>query len=80
MQNVKGGVKMDKNYMQYIIADRKSTMRKAAEMLGCTYSTLTRRMSPADNGSHLSIEDCQKLAEFYKMTDKEILKAFFERD
>lgn len=71
---------MNKNYLHYVIADRGSTLKEAAEKIGCTPSTLTRRLSKADNGSYLTIKDCEILADFYKMTDKEILKAFFDRD
>lgn len=71
---------MDKNFILYILKDRGSDQIELAKVLGCTYATANRKLSPANKGSDLTCTDMNKMAEFYHMTDKEILKAFFNRD
>lgn len=72
---------MNGKYLKYIISDRESTIQKAADTIGCTAATFSKRLANENYpASHFSIEDCEKLAEAYNMTDKEILKAFFNRE
>ena len=71
---------MNKNSIMYILKDRGSDQIELSKILGCTYTTVNRKLSPTNKGSDLTCTDMNKMAEFYHMSDKEILKAFFNRE
>lgn len=71
---------MNRNYLLYVIHDRGSTLQETSKILGIAYATLSRKLNEKVNGSYLDEREMNVLANHYKMTDAEILKAFFNRD